>query len=142
MNESKLWRAIGLMSGTSLDGVDAALIETDGEDQVRCGPALTVPYTAELRERLRRSLGGRAPVKAVERDMTLVHAEAVEALLARTGQKAAAIDVVGFHGQTIVHRPAEGVTWQIGDAAALAARVGIDVVADFRSADEIGRAHV
>ena len=128
-------KVIGMMSGTSLDGVDAALIETDGEDQVRCGPALTVPYTTKLRERLRRSLGGRAPVKAVERDMTLVHAEAVEALLARTGQKAAAIDVVGFHGQTIVHRPAEGVTWQIGDAAALAARVGIDVVADFRSAD-------
>lgn len=135
MNESKTWRAIGLMSGTSLDGVDAALIETNGEDQVQCGPSLTVPYTAKLRERLRRSLGGRTPVKAVERDMTAVHAEAVEALLSRIGQKAAAIDVVGFHGQTIVHRPAEGVTWQIGDAAALAARTGIDVVADFRSAD-------
>ncbi len=135
MNDSKIWRSIGLMSGTSLDGVDAALVETDGEARVTCGPSLTVPYTPELRERLRRSLGGRAPVKAVERDMTVVHAEAVEALLAKTGQKAAAIDVVGFHGQTIVHRPAEGVTWQIGDAAALAARVGIDVVADFRSAD-------
>lgn len=135
MTESGIWRAIGLMSGTSLDGVDAALIETDGEGRVTCGPSLTVPYAAKLRERLRRSLGGRTPVKAVERDMTLVHAEAVEALLAKAGRKPVDIDVVGFHGQTIVHRPTEGVTWQIGDAAALAARVGIDVVADFRSAD-------
>jgi len=135
MTDSKRWRAIGLMSGTSLDGVDAALVETDGEAQVSCGPSLTLPYTAKLRERLRRSLGGRVPVKAVEREMTAVHAEAVEALLARACLKPETIDVVGFHGQTIVHRPAEGVTWQIGDAAALAARVGIDVVADFRSAD-------
>ncbi len=138
-NESKrngsAWRAIGLMSGTSLDGVDAALVETDGERQVRCGLSLTVPYGGKLRERLRRSLGGRAPVKAVERDLTVAHAEAVEALLAKSGHKPAEIDVVGFHGQTIVHRPAERVTWQIGDAAALAARVGIDVVADFRRAD-------
>jgi len=123
------------MSGTSLDGVDAALIETDGEARVGWGPSLTVPYAAKLRERLRRSLGGRTPVKAVERDLTVVHAQAVEALLVKAGRKPAEIDVVGFHGQTILHRPAEGVTWQIGDAAALAARVGIDVVADFRSAD-------
>ena len=135
MNESKIWRAIGLMSGTSLDGVDAALIETDGEACVCCGPSLTLPYTAKLRERLRRSLGGRTPVKAVERDMTALHAEAVDGLLARAGLKPGAIDVVGFHGQTIVHRPADGVTWQLGDAAALSARLGIDVVADFRSAD-------
>ncbi len=135
MDDSKIWRAIGLMSGTSLDGVDAALVETDGEARVTCGPSLTLPYTAKLRERLRRSLGGRTPVKAVERDMTLVHAEAVEALLTKAGLKAGAVDVVGFHGQTIVHRPAERVTWQIGDAASLAARLGVDVVADFRSAD-------
>lgn len=132
---SRTWRAIGLMSGTSLDGVDAALIETDGEDRVSCGPALTLPYDPKLRERLRRCLGGRAPVKAVERSMTLAHAEAVAALLKEAGRTPADIDVVGFHGQTIVHRPAEGITWQIGDAALLAARTGIDVVADFRSAD-------
>jgi anhydro-N-acetylmuramic acid kinase len=131
----KIWRAIGLMSGTSLDGVDAALVETDGEDRVTCGPALTLPYDPKLRERLRRSLGGRAPVKAVERSLTVAHADAVTALLKEAGRKAADIDVVGFHGQTIVHRPAEGITWQIGDAALLAARTGIGVVADFRSAD-------
>ena len=131
----KVWRAIGLMSGTSLDGVDAALVETDGEAELRCGPALTIPYDKTLRERLRRALGGRSPVKAIERALTMAHAEAVAALLAKAGCRPDQIDLVGFHGQTIVHRPVEGVTWQIGDAALLAARTHIDVVADFRSAD-------
>jgi len=135
MTGSKIWRAIGLMSGTSLDGVDAALVETDGENRVTRGPALTLAYDAKLRERLRRSLGGRAPVKAVERSLTVAHAEAVQALLKQAGRKASEIDVVGFHGQTIVHRPAERITWQIGDASLLAERTGIAVVADFRSAD-------
>jgi anhydro-N-acetylmuramic acid kinase len=132
---TKIWRAVGLMSGTSLDGVDAALVETDGEAHVAFGPALTVPYQPALRERMRRALGGRHPVKAIERSMTLVHAEAVALLLQTAGYKPGDIDVVGFHGQTIVHRPDEGMTWQIGDAALLAAHTGIDVVADFRSAD-------
>jgi len=131
----KMWRAIGLMSGTSLDGVDAALVETDGEAELRWGPALTIAYDNTLRERLRRALGGRSPVKAIERALTLAHAEVVVAVLAKAGCAADQIDVVGFHGQTIVHRPAEGVTWQIGDAALLAARTHIDIVADFRSAD-------
>lgn len=136
MTESpRTWRAIGLMSGTSLDGVDAALIETDGENRVTTGPSLTLPYDPKLRERLRRSLGGRAPVKAVERSMTLAHADAVLTLLKKAGRQTADVDVIGFHGQTIVHRPAEGITWQIGDAELLAARTGIAVVADFRSAD-------
>ena len=135
-NESKRnWRAIGLMSGTSLDGVDAALLETDGEGEVRPGPALTIAYEKSLRERLRRALGGRSPVKAIERALTVAHAEAVSALLKKAGLKPADVDLLGFHGQTIVHRPAEGVTWQIGDAALLAGRTKIDVVADFRSAD-------
>ena len=131
----RLWRAIGLMSGTSLDGVDAALVETDGEAQMRCGPALTIAYDKSLRERLRRALGGRSPVKAIERSLTIAHAEAVSVLLSRSGYTAKDIDLVGFHGQTIVHRPEDGVTWQIGDGPLLAQRTGIDVVADFRSAD-------
>ena len=134
-DSKRLWRAIGMMSGTSLDGVDAALVETDGEGRMRAGPALTVPYEKSLRERLRRALGGRHPVKAIERSLTVAHAEAVAALLKQSGSTAAEIDLIGFHGQTIVHRPEDRVTWQIGDAALLAARTRIDVVADFRSAD-------
>ncbi|MGH6719095.1 MAG: anhydro-N-acetylmuramic acid kinase, partial [Alphaproteobacteria bacterium] len=123
------------MSGTSLDGVDAALIATDGERVERRGPALTRPYDADLRARLRAALGGTGDVMALARDLTLVHAEAVAALLAKAGLGHDRVRLIGFHGQTIAHRPAEGITWQIGDPALLAARTGIDVVADFRRAD-------
>ncbi len=126
-------RALGLMSGTSLDGVDVAFIETDGRAHVVAGPALTVPYDDELRARLRSVLGGKGPVESVERELTDAHAVAVETFRAR--HDVGRIDVVGFHGHTIVHRPREGRTWQIGDGARLAARIGIDVVCDLRSAD-------
>lgn len=128
-------RAIGLMSGTSLDGVDAAWLETDGERIGRFGPALTLPYDAALRADLR-TLLDRAPTlppddarlaDAAHR-LTLRHAEAVAAL-------GMAADIIGFHGQTILHRPAARRTWQIGDAAFLARRTGLPVAHDFRSAD-------
>jgi anhydro-N-acetylmuramic acid kinase len=121
------------MSGTSLDGIDVALIETDGRDRVILGPALTLAYPPEFRERLRSVLGGAGPVVAVEDELTRLHAESVEQFLSR--HPGTAMDVVGFHGHTILHRPAERRTWQIGDGALLAQRLGVDVVADFRSAD-------
>ena len=127
--------AVGLMSGTSLDGVDAATLVTDGIAVERLGPALTIPYEAGLRERLRAILGGVGAVAEVEREITLFHAAAVRQLLADNQLSAAEIDVVGFHGHTILHRPHERRTWQIGDGALLARELGIPVVADFRSAD-------
>src|SRR6516162_11838709 len=129
----RMWRAIGLMSGTSLDGIDVAAIETDGRDRVIAGPAMTLPYSREFRERLRSVLGSVGPVSEVERELTDLHAAAVQQFLHE--HSVAAVDVVGFHGHTILHCPAERRTWQIGDGARLAQRLGIDVVADFRSAD-------
>ena len=126
-------RAIGLMSGTSLDGIDVALIETDGGRRVTTGPAMTVPYSADFRERLRAVLGGAGPVAAVEAELTRLHAKAVAEFRAR--HPSGSIEIVGFHGHTILHRPQERRTWQLGDGALLARLVGIDVVADFRSAD-------
>jgi anhydro-N-acetylmuramic acid kinase len=138
-------KVIGLMSGTSLDGVDAALAETDGETVARPGPGLTVPYDAGMRALLRaaldeaRGVARDGPVPQVIRDaeckLTEVHAEAVEALLAKAGLAAGDVSLLGFHGQTILHRPDQDWTWQIGDGAALAKATGIDVVNDFRSAD-------
>jgi anhydro-N-acetylmuramic acid kinase len=138
-------RAIGLMSGTSLDGIDAALVETDGDRFVRFGPTFYRPYSEAERLPLRQSLaqavhlGDRAArpgVIAVAEDLvTRLHAEAVEALLAANGIAPASIDVVGFHGQTLLHRPKQGLTIQIGDGAALAAWLGLPVVFDFRAAD-------
>ncbi len=123
------------MSGTSLDGIDAALVETDGVAITRLGAWLTTPYDADLRERLRDCLGATDPVDDVARDLTLAHAEVVRALLIGGGIEAGDIRVLGFHGHTIDHRPADGVTRQIGDGALLAAETRIDVVADFRAAD-------
>lgn len=128
----KLRRAIGLMSGTSLDGIDAAFLVTDGRGETTAGPALTVPYPDDLRERLRAVLGGRGPVAEVERAVTEAHAGAVQRLIAEHRLEA---EVIGFHGHTILHRPEEGRTWQIGDGSLLASMTGIDVVCDFRSAD-------
>lgn len=127
--------ALGLMSGTSLDGVDAALMVTDGETVRETGPAMTLPYPDGLRARLRDVLGGVGAVAAVEREVTEFHAAAVRALLEAAGMAPAAVDVVGFHGHTILHRPGEGRTWQIGDGALLARLTGIPVVNDFRTAD-------
>jgi len=124
---------LGLMSGTSLDGIDVAMIETDGRERVIPGPALTVPYREAFRERLWSVLGGVGPVAAVEDELTRLHADAVEQFLGR--HPGTAIDIIGFHGHTILHRPAERSTWQLGDGALLAGLLGFDVVADFRSAD-------
>lgn len=127
--------ALGLMSGTSLDGIDAALLETDGRTVVRPGAWLTLPYEPELRDRLRAILGGDGDTAAVQRDLTRAHAVAVENLLNRAGLDVGEIKVIGFHGHTLVHRPDESLTWQIGDGALLAELTGIDVVCDFRARD-------
>src|SRR6201996_6624485 len=120
--------AIGLMSGTSMDGIDAAVIWTDGVSTVRTGAALTVPYSEALRRRLQKVVAERgADPKArekVARDITLAHAEAVKRLLAATGTGAEKIDVIGFHGHTVFHNPAERGTGQIGDGALPAGRHG------------------
>ena len=132
--EGPVW-ALGLMSGTSLDGVDAALIETDGVTVSGFGPWRTAPYSDDLRKQLRAVIGGRGEREDAERALTEFHADAAEALLAETGVRREEIAVAGFHGHTIRHEPEAGLTLQIGDGAALVRRLGIDVVCDFRSND-------
>lgn len=127
--------ALGLMSGTSLDGVDAALVSTDGVTVESTGAALTRPYDDGLRARLRAVLGGNGPVAEVEDALTRFHADVVAELIAAAGLERAAVDVIGFHGHTILHRPERRRTWQIGDGALLAQLTGIPVVNDFRSND-------
>ena len=137
--------AIGLMSGTSYDGVDVALIETDGEEIGRLGPTGYRPYSDQERDLVRRAiaaathLGDRAErpkiLTQVEELVTDMHAEAVEAFLAANAMAPSAVGVVGFHGQTVLHRPDRGLTVQLGNGQALAARLGIPVVYDFRAAD-------
>jgi len=135
---ARVRQAVGLMSGTSLDGIDAALAATDGAAVFEPGPFLTLPYGSVLRDALRGILGGAAAparIADIERQLTDAHADAVRRLLAEAGLAPGAVDVIGFHGHTILHRPAEGRTWQIGDGARLARALGIDVVCDFRAND-------
>lgn len=136
--------AIGLMSGTSLDGVDAALIETDGEGHVRPIAFVGDPYERAERAALAgavvRALEMECPaddpdIERAERLLTDRHADAVRRLLAKAGVAASDVRVIGFHGQTIAHRPDRHWTWQIGDGAALARATGIAVVDQLRSDD-------
>jgi anhydro-N-acetylmuramic acid kinase len=158
---SKMLRAIGLMSGTSLDGIDVALIETDGEDALVRGPSATCVYDAAFRGRLAaaiedaRGLTDRTArpgcLGTVERELTERHAAAVGQFLKERSIEPASIAVVGFHGQTVLHiagtrsfvNTSEAraltmtptVTVQIGDGIELARRLGLDVVWDLRAAD-------
>lgn len=139
MPENKVYTAIGLMSGTSLDAVDAGLIETDGRGFVRPLGFVSLPYEEGTRAQIRACYGikDRADprVQKAETIVAMEHAKAVKALLQKMRRDAGSIDLIGFHGQTIYHAPKDGVTHQIGDADLLAAETGIHVVADFRSAD-------
>jgi anhydro-N-acetylmuramic acid kinase len=140
-----LTRAIGLMSGTSLDGVDVALVETDGERAVTLGPTGYRAYAEAERALLRGALVdavGMTDRKArpgrlaeAERLVTQAHAEAVEAFLREHGIAAESVQAAGFHGQTVLHRPEMELTVQLGDGAALAKRLRMPVVYDFRAAD-------
>lgn len=167
---TKLKRAIGLMSGTSMDGIDVALIETDGEDALVRGPSATFAYDDAFRGRLAaaiedaRALTDRSArpgcLGAVERDLTERHAAAVRQFLAKHSIAPADIAVIGFHGQTVLHKgslvattavgepravldtppvwPVEEqrtLTVQLGDGRRLAKLSGIDVVYDLRAAD-------
>lgn len=131
-------RALGLMSGTSLDGVDVAVIDTDGERIAGFGPAATYPHAEATREKVRAVFGATArgpATDAAEAAITTAHIEAVRRFAREQAVDLASIDIIGFHGQTITHRPQEGFTWQIGDGQTLARALGRPVVADLRRAD-------
>ncbi len=141
--------AIGLMSGTSLDGIDAALLFSDGQSVVpkpQDAPHFVhIPYDDEFKKRLRGVIAKVATRKKrgkiskeildVEEELTRRHADAVIYLLQVAKMKPDDIDAIGFHGHTILHRPDDAWTWQLGDGQLLAKLTGIDVVNDFRSQD-------
>ena len=137
--------ALGLMSGTSMDGVDAAALETDGARIVRRGRSTFRPYSEAERALLRAALADAVALEdrtarpgrlaEAERMIGEAHAEAVETLLDAAGIARERVSVVGFHGQTVLHRPEKRLTVQIGDGAELARRIGITVVHDMRAAD-------
>ena len=139
---SKLTTALGLMSGTSLDGIDVALIRTDGENTVERGPSQTYAYSEAQRHVLQAALkDARGLARREERPFALARAEAaltdwhVEAVEDFLKANPATVDVIGFHGQTVIHRPEIRLTVQLGDGSALAKKLGVPVVYDLRAAD-------
>ena len=129
-------RAAGAMSGTSLDGVDAAIVETDGAAVTAFGPSLYRPYTEAERATLRAALGhwpGSAEAEAAARVVEAAHLAVLRELLAQ--EEAGEVTLLGVHGQTLAHEPGGRGTHQAGDGARLAEALGRPVVWDFRSAD-------
>lgn len=121
--------ALGAMSGTSLDGVDAAVLVTDGTKIYDFGSVGYRPYLTEEQAILRSALGrwGGAEAEAAAAVVDAAHAE----LLSRFDQ----VEIIGFHGQTLAHAPRVQGTLQVGDGGALADQLGKPVVWDFRSDD-------
>ncbi|MGC6476639.1 MAG: anhydro-N-acetylmuramic acid kinase [Parvibaculales bacterium] len=141
----KKFLSIGLMSGTSLDGVDVAILETNGKNAISFGPFQTFPYNEEARQILTQSLAEAADwpkgapmpdmVKKAEEVVTHAHIQALFHFMEKYRLEPAQIDLIGFHGQTVLHAPDENRTVQIGDAQALADALKIKTIADFRLAD-------
>jgi anhydro-N-acetylmuramic acid kinase len=131
--------AIGAISGTSMDGIDVALIRSDGGAFVEPGPGATFPYAPELKRALQAVIGD--PERALERlaelerDVTGAHVGAVQAFMEMYSIPRESVALVGLHGQTVLHRPRQHFTRQLCDGARASALLGIDVVNDFRAAD-------
>lgn len=136
------------MSGTSLDGIDVALLETDGERVVKRGPSATYAYNEGQQQMLRHTLQDALAIKrrderpgnlaSVEAALTDWHIKAVGSFLSTHGLNDSTIDVIGFHGQTVLHKPKEHLTVQLADGRKLARATGIPVVYDMRAADVAG----
>jgi anhydro-N-acetylmuramic acid kinase len=139
------------MSGTSLDGIDIALIKTDGEHMVTRGASRTYPYVPQQRAMLKGAMQDALAIKdrrerpgnlgEIEWSLTEWHALAVESFCKEFGLTAKDIDVIGFHGQTVIHRPERRLTVQLGDGELLARRLKTRIAYDMRADDIAAGGH-
>ena len=132
--------ALGIISGTSMDGIDVAYVQTDGETVSDRGPGATYSYDAKLRQELFDTIARPDCVEshdltALEQQVTEAHVAAVRLYLQDNGVLASDLAVLGFHGQTVLHRPERRFTRQLFDGALAARLLGVDVVTSFRQAD-------
>jgi anhydro-N-acetylmuramic acid kinase len=132
--KKRLFRVIGLMSGTSMDGIDVAVIETNGRNIVKTKGFASYPYKAGTRKKIHTALG-KLKAPALEKELTRLHAQAVKDFLKKHKLRASDFDCIGFHGHTLHHDPSKKITVQIGDGKLLHKLTGIPVVYDFRSED-------
>lgn len=137
---SKVYRAVGVISGTSMDGIDVAFVETDGQMQVQPGAGATYSYPEHVRMALQGLIADptraeRADVPALEAAVTRAHGDAIERFLREQDIAAGTLDLIGFHGQTVFHAPQRRFTRQLGSGAEIATRFAVPTVFRFRHAD-------
>lgn len=134
----KIYKAIGLMSGTSLDGIDLALIETDGNDYIKVLKTDYLPFANILQNQIKKLFFEKILVNEiceVENIITNHHIDLVNNFLKKNNLKSADIDLIGFHGLTLYHNPKINISWQIGNSQNLATKTNIKVVGNFRTKD-------
>ena len=132
--------AIGVISGTSMDGIDVAAIRTNGTNDIQRIAGTTFAYQPELRDRIAALLQDHQsarydPLESLEQAVARSHSKAVLAFLREHTISANDVHIVGLHGQTVLHRPDTGFTRQLCDLEYAADLLGIDVIGDFRQAD-------
>lgn len=135
---TKTYRSIGLMSGTSMDGIDLALIESDGKKIINHLGSSYKKYDNSFKQRLSSIIYNPATleeIKTVENELTILHADLVNEFLSNNNIDKSSIDLIAFHGHTIYHNPEKSITWQLGNGTLLAAKTKINVIYDFRSKD-------
>jgi len=126
---------LGLMSGTSLDGVDIALIKTDGKKKIILKKFKTYPYKKSLINKIQNFIDTRVGIKNTNYLLTKFHADSILSFIKNNNINFDDIDVIGFHGQTIYHSPNESWTWQLGEGQDLSTLVNIPVISNFRYRD-------
>ena len=142
---TKMLTALGLMSGTSMDGIDVALLRTNGDDIEHFGPTQFFPYSIEQRTAIQmaisdaRAINNRADRSGslgyAEVEITKAHIDAVRGYLANNKIQPQSVDLIGFHGQTVIHKPEEKLTVQLGDGHGMHQALGIPIVYDLRAND-------
>ena len=135
INPNSELTALGLMSGTSRDGIDVAIIRTDGSSIIKCGPSTTWAYSKNFRRLLSDAIAHISDASDVEKELTILHAKLIKKFLMENDLNSSDIDIIGFHGHTLVHAPERRETIQIGDGALLSNLTGIPVINDLRGAD-------
>lgn len=136
--DQKIYKSIGLMSGTSLDGIDLAYIESDGKNIILNKKFDYLKYNQEMKNELCNLIYNnptKHDIKKIERDLTLLHADFVNNFLANNNIRNEEIDLLAFHGHTILHDPQENLTWQIGDRDLIEAKTKIETINNFRTFD-------
>ncbi|MFZ9181100.1 MAG: anhydro-N-acetylmuramic acid kinase [Rickettsiales bacterium] len=135
---AKIFKAIGLMSGTSLDGIDLALIETDGFDYIKVLKTDYFAFEDNLQIQIKKIFFEKILVNEIcelENIITNHHIELVNNFLKKNNLKSQDIDLIGFHGLTLYHNPSLNISWQIGNSQNLATKTNIKVIGNFRSKD-------